>query len=330
MGRYHHLSIEEREDVMFLRGQGKGVREIARAIGRDKSTVSRELRRNSCAASTASPWYRASTAQRRYESRRRSCRRPRLLDDPERLELVRARVLEGRWSPEQLEGRILLERPDLAVSDTTIYREIRSGRLDRCIGGRRAAARLRHGGRRRKRRDGSEPRGKIKVSHELSECPAEADARSRVGDWEGDTVAGRAGGACLLTMVDRMSGLVAGGRSPSKRKGPVREAMVSSMRGRPCRTVTLDRGKEFAEHALFTREVGAECYFCPPHHPWKRGTNENTNGLLRQYFPKGCDLDAVGDEEVQAVYDELNRRPRERLGWRTPYEVYHSTVLHLL
>ncbi|HIR91629.1 MAG TPA: IS30 family transposase [Candidatus Limicola stercorigallinarum] len=239
-------------------------------------------------------------------------------------------MLEGRWSPEQIEGRIALERPDLAVSDTTIYREIRSGRLDRCIGGRKASARLRRAGRRRKRRDGSELRGKIKVSHELSERPAKAEGRSRIGDWEGDTVADRCGGACLVTMVDRMSGLIAGGKPPSKRKGPVRRVMEASMEGRPCETVTLDRGKEFAEHALFTKAVGAECYFCLPHHPWQRGTNENTNGLLRQYFPKSCDLDSVDDAEVRRVYDELNRRPRERLGWRTPYEVYHSTVLHLL
>lgn len=133
------------------------------------------------------------------------------------------------WSPEQLEGRILLERPDLAVSDTTIYREIASGRLDRCCGGRKASARLRRGGRRRKSRVGTESRGEIKVSHELSERPAEAGARSRAGDWEGDTVAGRAGGACLPTMVDRMSDYLAGRRSPSKRKGDVRDSMVESM-----------------------------------------------------------------------------------------------------
>ena len=136
MGRYKHLTIGEREDIMCMRREGRRVGEIAREIGRDKSTVSRELRRNSCER-----FYRASTAQRRYEARRERCRRPRLLDDPERLELVRSRVLEGRWSPEQLEGRILLERPDLAVSDTTIYREVAAGRLDRCIGGRRASAR---------------------------------------------------------------------------------------------------------------------------------------------------------------------------------------------
>ena len=294
MGRYKHLTIGEREDIMCMRREGRRVGEIAREIGRDKSTVSRELRRNSCER-----FYRASTAQRRYEARRERCRRPRLLDDPERLELVRSRVLEGRWSPEQLEGRILLERPDLAVSDTTIYREVAAGRLDRCIGGRRASARLRRRGRRR---------------------------RSR----EGDTVAGRAGGACLVTMVDRATGFLAGGKAASKRKGPVREAMVAAMRGRPCETVTLDRGKEFAEHALFTEAVGSDCYFCLPHHPWQRVTNENTNGLLRQYFPKGGDLGAVPEAEVQMVYDELNRRPRERLGWRTPYEAYHSVALHLL
>ena len=129
MGSYTHLTIEEREEIMCLRRQGKGVNEVARAIGRHGSTVSRELRRNSCER-----FYRASTAQRRYEARRERCRRPRLLDDPGRLELVKSRVLEGRWSPEQLEGRILLERPDLAVSDTTIYREVAAGRLDRCIG----------------------------------------------------------------------------------------------------------------------------------------------------------------------------------------------------
>ena len=330
MGRYSHLTIEEREDVMCLRRQGKGVSEIAREIHRDKSTVSRELARNSCAASTARPWYQASTAQRRYEARREACRRPRPLDDPERLELVRGHVLEGRWSPEQLEGRIRLERPDLAVSDTTIYRAIGSGSLDRCVGGRRASARLRRGGRRRKRRDGSELRGKIKVSHELSERPAEAGARSRVGDWEGDTVAGRAGGACLVTMVDRMSGYLAGRKSPSKRKGDVRGAMVESMRGHAVETVTLDRGKEFASHAQVTEELGVEFYFALPHHPWQRGTNENTNGLLREYFPKGKSLSGVSERLVQEVYDKLNRRPRKRLGYRTPYEVHCSETLQLI
>ena len=325
MGRYRHLTIGEREDIMRMRREGRRVGEIAREIGRDKSTVSRGLRRNSCGR-----LYRASTAQRRHEARRERCRRPRLLDDPERLEPVRPRVLEGRWPPEQLEGRIPLEGPDLAVSDATICREVAAGRLDRCIGGRRASARPRRRGRRRKSRDGSEGRGRIKISHGVSERPPEADGRSRAGDWEGDAVAGRAGGARPVAMADRATGFPAGGKAASKRKGPVGEAMVAAMRGRPRETVALDRGKEFAEHALFTEAVGAECHFCLPHHPRQRGTDENANGLLRQHFPKGRDLGAVPEAEVQMVYDELNRRPRERLGWGTPYEAYHSVALHLL
>ncbi len=111
-----------------------------------------------------------------------------------------------------------------------------------------------------------------------------------------------------------MSGYLAGRKSLSKRKGDVRRAMVESMRGHTVKTVTLGQSKEFAERALFTEAVGAECYFCPSHHLWDRGTNENTNGLLRQYFPKGRDLDAVTDEEAEGVCDDLNRRPRRRLG----------------
>ncbi|WP_102372633.1 helix-turn-helix domain-containing protein [Enorma phocaeensis] len=166
MGRYKHLTIGEREDIMRMRREGRRVGEMAREIGRDESTVSRELRRNS-----RERFYRASTAQRRYEARRERCRRPRLLDDPERLELVRSRVLEGRWSPEQLEGRILLERPDLAVSDATIYREVAAGRLDRCIGGPRASARLRRRGRRRRQRGEAELRWKSKSNICFQEVP---------------------------------------------------------------------------------------------------------------------------------------------------------------
>lgn len=162
MGRYEHLTIGEREDIMCMRREGRRVGEMAREIGRDEPTVSRELRRNS-----RGRFYRASTAQRRYEARRERCRRPRLLDDPERLELVGSRVLEGRWSPEQLEGRILLERPDLAVSDATICREVAAGRLDRCIGGRRASARLR----RRRQRGEAELRGKSKSNICFQEVP---------------------------------------------------------------------------------------------------------------------------------------------------------------
>ena len=323
MGHHVHLTLSEREDIMMMRRDGKGVSEIARRIGRDKSTVSRELSRNSCAR-----FYRASTAQRRYAERRTACRRPAILDDDSVLELVSEKFLGEQWSPEQIEGRLALELGSSPVSDTTIYRGIRSGRFDARTGGRKAARRLRLRGKRR--RGSSERRGKIKVSHEISERPAAADDRSEAGHWEGDTVAGRAGGACLLTLVDRKDGFLVGGKCRRKTAACVRERMPGALKGQPLRSVTLDRGKEFAAHAQVAKEIGVEFYFALPHHPWQRGTNENTNGLLREYFPKGESLGRVSEKRVQEVYDKLNRRPRKRLGYRTPYEVHYSKTLHLI
>lgn len=323
MGHHIHLTPREREDIMLMRRDGKGVSEIARSIKRDKSTVSRELKRNSCGR-----FYRASTAQRRYEERRLSCRRRRILDDKRVFGLVRDKFLGEQWSPEQIEGRLALELGASPVSDTTIYRGIDAGLFDGCVGGRKARRRLRHRGKRRK--GPSERRGKIKVSHEISERPAAAEGRGEPGHWEGDTVAGKAGGACLLTLVDRKDGFLVGGKCRRKTAKCVRDKMPRALEGQPLASVTLDRGKEFALHAQVTADIGVEFYFALPHHPWQRGSNENTNGLLREYFPKGESLGRVSERRVQEVYDKLNRRPRKRLGYRTPYEVHCSKTLHLI
>lgn len=309
MGHHAHLTLQEREDIMVMRREGKGVTQIAGAIGRSKSTVSRELGRNMCAASTPRPYYRASTAQARYEQRRRACVRPRILDDPGTFELVRGKFLEEQWSPEQIEGRLALELGASPVSDTTIYRGIHAGLFDGCIGGRRAARRLRRKGRRRRAAGREERRGKIVVSHTIDERPAAAEERSRLGDWEADTVAGKAA---------------------RRAADEVNAVAKASLAGHPLRSITPDRGKEFAKHAEVTEALGVEFYFALPHHPWQRGTNENTNGLLREYFPKGRSIDEFSDEEVGMVYDKLNRRPRKRLGYRTPHEVHYSTSLQLI
>lgn len=333
MGRYRHLSIEEREEIMCLRREGEGVGQIAREIGRNKSTVSRELARNSRRRGAPGEFYRASTAQRRYEARRLRCRRGRLLDDPELRSLVQRKILEDRWSPEQASGRLALERGRGVVSTSTIYRAINDRRLDtpelaRTARGMRG--RLRHRGKRRRRRGEAERRGKIRAAHELAERPAEADRRERVGDWEGDTVAGRGSGPCLVTLVDRRSGYLGGGRAAAHTKTAVAGVEVAALSGQPALTVTPDRGMEFADWPRVTREAGAEFYFCAAHHPWEKGTVENTNGLVREYFPKGTDFSGVTDGEVEEVYDAINRRPRKRLGWRAPWEVYHGEALHLL
>ena len=324
MRHYGHLTLCEREDIMLMRREGRKITEIAAAIGRSKSTVSRELARNSCQR-----FYRASTAQARYEKRRESCRRTAILDDDQLFSLVGSKFLEEQWSPEQIEGRLALELGASPVSDSTIYRAIAAGRFDGLIGGRRASRRLRHKGKAR-RSPGSERRGKIKVPHEISERPEEADARARLGDWEADTVAGAAGGACLVTLVDRKSGFLVGGKSLKKASAQVSKVMIRALRHQPLHTVTPDRGKEFAAHAAVTEALGVEFYFASPHHPWERGTNENTNGLLREYFPKGRPFDKIRIAEVKRVYDKLNKRPRKRLGYRTPYEVHYGKPLHLI
>ena len=175
----------------------------------------------------------------------------------------------------------------------------------------------------------SERRGKIKVSHEISERSAAAGDRSEPGHWEGDAVAGKAGGACLLTLVDRRDGFLVGGKCRRKTAKCVRDKMPKALKGQLLASVTLDRGKELSDHVQVMREIGVEFYFALPHHPWQRGTNENTNGLLREYFPKGESLGRVSERRVREVHDKLNCRPRKRLGYRTPYEVHCLKTLHL-
>lgn len=313
---------------MCLYREGRTISQIASALGRHKSTISRELDRNICGKNAPNQYYRASTAQTRYLNRRKACRRTRILDCKEIFDLVSTKFLEEQWSPEQIEGRLKLEGGP-TISDSTIYRGIKDGRFNRCIDGRKAARRLRHRGKRRKS-PGSEKRGKIKISHAISERPEEASNRERIGDWEGDTVIGKPGGACLLTLVDRKSGLLIGGKVQKRQSELVSKAMIRALRHHPNHSVTLDRGSEFAKHDIVTKKLGVEIYFAMPHHPWQRGTNENTNGLLREYFPKGYSLKSTSSKEVRSVYDKINRRPRKRLGYRTPYEVYYGEALRLI
>ena len=325
MGRYSHLTIGERERIMVLRGRGLGVRAIARELGRSPSTVSRELGRN------GGKGYSASSAQAAYGARRAACVRPKRLADPELAALVQARILEG-WSPEQVSGRLGLER-GAVVGTATIYRAIRRRELDppELARTRRGLAkRLRRKGRGPRKRGEEQRRGKIRVPHSIDERPPEAERRSRLGDWELDTVLGRVKGPCLVTCVDRRSRYLVGGLAASKCAADVAGVLGSSLAGQPLGTLTPDRGKEFAGWEGVTAALGCEFYFALPRHPWQRGTNENTNGLIREYLPKGCDLSKVTEEEVQEVYHRLNMRPRKCLGFRTPWEVHHSQALHLV
>ena len=331
MSHYKHITPEEREKILILHSKELSITAIANSIGRNKSTVSRELSRN-----TVDGNYSAVSAQAAYEQRRKGYRPKKKLSDPLIFNTVRDKFLDHQWSPEQISERIKLEGASFSISYTTIYRGIYAGLFDtaeerRSHGNQGARRKLRHRGKTRHTKGHKETRGKIVVSNDLSERPAEANDRSRIGDWEGDTVAGKASGPCLVTLADRMSRFLISRKAAKKNSMHVRDIMIQWLEGQPLHSITPDRGKEFARHAEVTDALNnVQFYFPQPHQPWQRGTNENTNGLLREYFPKGSDLSKYSDEQIQNKVDELNKRPRKCLGYRTPYEVYYSTTLHLI
>ena len=199
----------------------------------------------------------------------------------------------------------------------------------RSEGNKGAIRHLRHRGKPRRPKGYVSNRGKIPISHELSARPVEANERIRRGDWEADTIVGFNRKSGLLTLVCRKSRFLICEKLTRLGSKEVQAAMIEALRGQPLQSITPDRGREFQLHGNVTVALGVEFYFPPPHQPWKRGTNENTNGLLREYFPKGYDFSKLSNKDLQAVVEQLNHRPRKCLGYRTPAEVYFSTMLHL-
>ncbi len=325
---YQHLTLIERENLALFQASGYSISAIARAMHRNKSTISRELRRNLHGKD-----YIPAIAQKHYEERRVACRPHKKLEDPSLLQEVRDLFLKHQWSPEQIAARMKLERHCCVVSYGTIYRAIYAGMLDDRTGtgkNQSMARHLRHRGKTRHTKGTDEKRGKIVISHDIRERPAGAEHRSRFGHWEADTVAGKQGKACLVTLVDRKSRFLLGGKATGKNADAVNRVMVKQLSHQPLHSITPDRGKEFAKHREVTQALhGVQFYFPQPHQPWQRGTNENTNGLLREYFPKGKDLTDIPEKYIQSKIHELNLRPRKCLGYRTPYEVYYSKTLHL-
>jgi IS30 family transposase len=317
-GRY--LSLGEREEIAVGLAAGDSLRVIAARLGRPASTVSREVARNS-----GERGYRAVPAQAQAEYRARRPKTAKLAGNAVLREHVQGR-LELRWSPEQISVMLELEfadDPGMRVSHETIYQSIYvqgRGALRREL-----AACLRTGRavRRPRRREG-ERRGRIPGMVMISERPAEAEDRAVPGHWEGDLIIGAGGKSAIGTLVERSTRFVMllhlpQGYAPDQ----VAEAMTAAMAGLPDalrRTLTWDQGKEMMNHARIAAATGLDIYFCDPHSPWQRGSNENTNGLLRQYFPKGTSLAGHAREYLDKVAAELNSRPRKTLGWKTPAE----------
>lgn len=300
------LTIEEREQIAQFRIQGLSRSDIAGRLGRHATTIGRELKRNSDGGT-----YWASAAQSKAQARRRQRRKK--LDDPDLNEYVRVGLVK-RWSPEQIAGRLLRERRQ-KLSPMTIYRWIEADE-DR----EHWQSFLRRG-RRRTEPDG---RGKLPARAEIAGRPGVVEKRSRFGDWEGDTVVSKQRRGGLVTLVERKSGFASVRKVKRLKAQNVRRSIERQVARLPSglrRTLTLDNGKEFAQHRHIARTTLLDIYFARPYHAWERGSNENFNGLLRQFFPKGTDFTGISPLEVKYVLDLLNDRPRKRLGYRTPREV---------
>jgi len=371
-GRY--LSFAEREEIALLKAQDKGVREIARTIGRDPGTVSRELRRNA-ATRGGKPVYRAVVAQWKAQQAAKRPKTAKLAGSERLREYVQDRlagnvcrtdgtIVPGpttppwkglnkphrqdrrwstAWSPEQIAHRLKVDFPDdefMRISHEAIYQSL-------FIEGRGALKRelvtcLRTGRalREPRARSRNKPQGHVTADVVLRERPAEAEDRAVPGHWEGDLIIGtgrsaigtlveRSSRSTLLVHLPRMEGW---GEKPYVKNGPslggygavaMNASLTASMTKLPeqlRKTLTWDRGKELSGHAQFALETGTRVFFADPHSPWQRPTNENTNGLLRQYFPKGTDLSRWTADDIQGVADTLNARPRKTLGWETPAE----------
>lgn len=320
---YKHLSIDEREKIMVLLSLGKSIGVIAKRLGRAKSTICREIKRNGCDGN-----YSATKANCLYQTRRRACHPKLKLNNPLVFNLVQDKLFNHQWSPEQIQHRLAHEGSQMQISYATIYRGLYKGLFD--VDGKLATRKLRHKGRTRHTKNHEEKRGKIPITHHLKDRPQIANERLRIGDWEADTVLGKSGKACLVTLVDRCSRFLICATAKAKKADLISQAIIQALANQPVFTITPDRGKEFAKHKQVTDSLKANFYFPPPSQPWQRGSNENTNGLLREYFPKQQDINQWDEQYIQTKVARLNLRPRKCLNWRTPYEVYYQKVLQLV
>lgn len=320
------LSLPEREEISRGLAAGHSLRAVARALGRAPSTLSREIRRHG-----GEGHYRAARAEAEAWAWGQRPKRCRLARCPRLAHLVAAKLRED-WSPEQIARWLVSTHPDdpeLHVSHETIYRTLyvqaRGALKQELVAHLRRHRVVRHS---RARLARPEHRGQIPGAISIAERPASVEDRAVPGHWEGDLLAGTKWSQ-LATLVERHSRYVVLVRVPARDAETVARALIRRVRHLPrglMQSLTWDRGLEMAAHRQFTVATTVPVYFCDPRSPWQRGSNENTNGLLRQYFPKGMDVSAVTQRQLDAVARKLNTRPRETLHWKTPAQVLAATV----
>ena len=315
MKPYRQLTSEERYALQALRKQGCGWAEIGRVLGRHRSTISRELRRNR----RSDGGYDPRTADQRARMRRSRSRRNQRITTEDW-----ARVLEcltEQWSPEQIAGRLTL-KGRLRISHETIYRYLWRNK-------RRGGTHYKHlrqaGKKRRKRYGAYDSRGRLAGKRHISERPASVETRMHIGHWEIDTVLG-SGRPCIVTLVERSTGYLMIGKLPNRTVAALNQAVLRLINAAPLpvETITADNGTEFHGYKALEEATGVRFYFATPHHSWERGTSENTNGLIRQYLPKRTSMARISHAACDRIADRLNDRPRKRLDYLTPKEAYEQ------
>lgn len=313
---YTHFTRIERIKLEELKKKGKSIREIARELGRSPSSVSRELRRNQNKNGGYHHW-RATIL---YILRRRKCHPASRLAEGTEIRSYVEDKLSLYWSPETIAGRWNTEHPDDRIAHTTIYRWLAQRKLT----GFSRKTHLRRRGKRIQTRNANY--NTIHPDRLIEDWPEEIRTRIRIGDWEGDTIYGGIGKGFAATMVDRKSRYLAAARILTRRPDDTSNAIYKALDGLPVKSISLDNGSEFSSFRQMEKHFKAPIYFAKPHAPWQRGTNENTNGLLRFFFPKGCDFRVISDEDLDRVIALLNIRPRKCLDWKTPAEIFFTGV----
>ena len=322
---YTHFTLEERKYLQQLLAEGLSFRKIAAILERSPSTISREVKRNQAkyrphGKSDNKYWYNHWRANNLYIRRRREQNRAALVPDTDRWDYVIA-GLKAFWSPEEISERWHKMNPlEKPICVSTIYRYIKLGKFPEIT----AKKHLRRRGKRMLPRNANY--NSIQPDRIIPEWPDAIRNRIRIGDWEGDTVYGGVGKGLLVSLVDRKTRFLRIGLLERRTSDGTRVVIEKLLKGLPVKSVSLDNGSEFSEFRKLEESLSTLVYFAEPHKPWQRGTNENTNDIIRFFFPKGFDFRTVTDDDIQLVENIINNRPRKCLDWKTPAEVFYESV----
>ena len=326
--KYRHFTIEERESLQYMWWERKSMRSIAKTLNRSPSSISRELKRNFPIERQV---YAPRVAHERALLKRKSRGRTDRLKDAIIRDYVIKHLKTG-WAPEQIAGKLPDEHSECSISHEAIYQYIyaqvhREGHGILRLGCEDLRVYLK---RRHKRRGQRGMRTVQRVFRpkgpSIDDRPAIVDGRNRIGDWESDSIASKDNAPGLNSLVERKTGLVFLTKVKDKTAAATTEVISLRLSKIPCYTITLDNGSENQNWQEIERAIGAQCFYAHPYHYWERGTNENTNGLVRWYFPKGSDFRTIPNEDIKAVEYALNTRPRKRLGWKSPLEAFSQGV----